>query len=204
MNRIILAIPVFLLSCLYIPKSNPNIEKKYFLPEKYKQKIGYVYLPKVCGTYDSSLDFRTNENAINEYIFAKAKKADSDFNPSKLDNSSVKVYIKVYRRYACIGDYNYKNYELYEDLWSYLSGMSLGLVPFYGNARAIVEYQLFIEGKLIRKYEYLTRTTEIGSILLLPFFWINFVNGDFREDYLETFLQFQDELAKELNLAEMP
>lgn len=98
-NRILIFIPFLLISCLYIPKSNTNIEKKYILPETYKQKIRYLYLPKVCGTYDSSLDFRT---------------------------------------------------------------------------------------------------TEIGSILLLPFFWINFVNGDFRDDYFETFLLFQNELAKEL------
>lgn len=37
------------------------------------------------------------------------------------------------------------------------------------------------------------------EISLLLFFGINFVNGDFREDYLETFLQFQSELSRALN-----
>lgn len=180
--------------CLYLPNKQVNPDQQSTIDKVYQRKINYTYQTKVCKGYDSSLDYRTNESAIYRFVFDKIKRDGLGLEFDSFRKSPLRVDIYIYRRFGCIENYPYKENEIYEDMWRYLSGVSLSIIPYWGNANAIVEYHLFKNDKFVKKFEYQTNTYEIGTILLLPFFWINYINGDFREDFLETFIRFHADL----------
>ena len=113
-----------------------------------------------------------------------------------LPNESSKVHlnISIYLRRIGAGFTADKALDKITDFWWFTSRLKGGIIPYYGKTGIIIEYEVIIQGNQYKTYKYMVPTKEISFILLAPLFWLNLTNGDFREDYVETFVNLIDDL----------
>ncbi|MEI7014862.1 hypothetical protein [Leptospira licerasiae] len=161
--------------------------------------ISYSYKNyKCCHFYSSESRTQVSQADMEKYLINRInldwrKKFGKDL---LLPNESSKVHlnISIYLRRIGAGFTADKALDKITDFWWFTSRLTGGIIPYYGKTGIIIEYEVIIQGNQYKTYKYMVPTKEISFILLAPLFWLNLTNGDFREDYVETFVNLIDDL----------
>lgn len=63
--------------------------------------------------------------------------------------------------------------------WGILSGVTLGIIPYYCDETGVrVRYDLYIDRQIKKSYQYEIRKKGVTDLLLLPFAWLNLFTDD--------------------------
>jgi hypothetical protein len=79
-----------------------------------------------------------------------------------------------------------------------LSGLTLSLIPYYCDETGLkVRYDLFIDGRITKTYEYEIRKKGMAGLLLLPFAWANLFTDDLADAIASTAAPFIQEATRD-------
>ncbi|PKA23122.1 hypothetical protein CH381_27405 [Leptospira sp. mixed culture ATI2-C-A1] len=144
--------------------------------------ISYSYIPKECITslYNSGEEFNlwTNEKILEETFNDagyKIKSKEIIYNFHKYPKEKIHMNIKLFQRYACIFEYDYNMKDRINDIWLYLSGSTLFILPYYGTSGIVSEISILVNGQLFSKEEYLLPVEHASFLFLFPWTAYNFV-----------------------------
>ncbi|XDD44717.1 hypothetical protein AB3N58_17890 (plasmid) [Leptospira sp. WS60.C2] len=144
--------------------------------------ISYSYTPKECITslYNSGEDFNlwTNEKILEETFREtgyKIKSKNTIYKFQKYPKEKIHMNIKLFQRHGCIFEYDYKIKDRINDIWLYLSGSTLFILPYYGTSGIVTEITVSVKDQFFSKDEYLLPIEHASFVLLFPLTAYNFV-----------------------------
>ena len=183
MDRFLLKI----LFCIFALNSCVLFRKEKDLLEIYEEKqeiinVSYSYIPKECiaSLYNSGEEFNlwTNEKIMEDTLKDAGYKIKSKkiiYNFHKYPKEKIHMNIKLFQRYGCIFEYDYKMKDRINDIWLYMSGATLFILPYFGTSGIVSEISVFVNGQLFSKEEYLLPVEHASFILFFPLTAYNFV-----------------------------
>ncbi|MCT8332731.1 hypothetical protein NUH30_03520 [Leptospira sp. 85282-16] len=144
--------------------------------------ISYSYIPKECiaSLYNSGEDFNlwTNEKILEDTFKDAEYKIKSKkivYNFHKYPKEKIHMNIKLFQRYGCIFEYDYNLKDRLNDIWLYLSGSTLFIIPYYGTSGIVSEISVSVNGQVFSIEEYLLPIEHASFLFLFPLTVYNFV-----------------------------
>ncbi|EMP02511.1 hypothetical protein [Leptospira santarosai] len=184
MRVFILALVLVLFGCLQFTK-NPDVKienlndsqgkySKLICYEFNSQKINGNDIKRSDNRFDLALETRYFEyqKLIRTILREKA------FLEQCVDGKSVSQKILISFDWNINPDCTRKN-ESGDfngcQIWNFMSGLTLGIIPFWGSTTSEIEFKIVDPD--FKNYKYSSRVYTIISIFLLPVSWIHFIRS---------------------------
>ncbi|WP_249262328.1 hypothetical protein [Leptospira alexanderi] len=175
-----------LYGCLQFPQvSTPQIGNESNLDGLSQDEVCIEYISETMNGRTLEATLKLSEKAYFDLFYKIKNEIQNHFNEnSEIRNcyigfkarAKILISLEINLNADCTRKQSVDEFNGCE-IWGFLTGLTLGIVPFWGRSTSEIRFEIVDAENRKRKYQYQPSVYTITHILLFPFAWINLIRS---------------------------